>query len=148
MQAAQQAFAIQKAYVVPGLKDVPSLQACKSWGNQSSKMPSWVPFVDSKLVCAQEPFFVNPLHSTFSLRWARSEICVMWAELRTKQRSSLPISAHLERAIATVDFEHPEKAIVKGWEAKSPPSLCLGGMVRSYIQHPRDSSLGILVCAT
>lgn len=31
-----------------------------------------------------------------------------------------------ERAMATVDFKHPEKAIVKGWEGKSPSSLCLG----------------------
>lgn len=31
-----------------------------------------------------------------------------------------------ERAMATAEFKHPEKAIVKGWEGKSPSSLCLG----------------------
>lgn len=66
MQAAQQAFAIQKACVVPGFKDLFSLQARKGWGNQSSETtPSRVHLLTmNQLVLMSN--FVHPLHPTYT----------------------------------------------------------------------------------
>lgn len=47
-----------------------------------------------------------------------------------------------ERAMATVDFKHPEKAIVKGWEGKSSPSLCLGRHGEKLHTPPRRQLFG------
>lgn len=67
MQTAQQAFAIQKACAVTGLKDLSPLQAYKSWANRSSKTMS----SRLHLLTVNQFVLVNnsvyPLHPTYAL---------------------------------------------------------------------------------
>jgi len=156
MQATQQAFAIQNACIVPGVKDLSSLQACKGWGNQS---PETTPYQTHLLTV--NPFvltsnFVHPLHPTYALRLAMTETEVMWAELpQTKCCSSLPISAQL--CLPTSHKEMKERCPQWTLSAQEQPLEKAGkenpllhhvweGIGRSYMHHPRGSHFGILVC--
>lgn len=145
MQAAQQAFAIQKSCVVPDLKDLSSLQARKGWGNQSSTtMPCQVHLLTvNQFVLTSN--FMHPLHPTYALQWAMSEIQVMWAELpKTKRCSSLPFSAHLCLPTSCKEMKEQwpqwtsKQPLEKAGEENPLPPPVWGGMGRSYLHRPRQ----------